>query len=110
MDQAIEVSAVGLFANGGQCCVASSRIFVQEGIYDEFVAKAAASASARKLGNPMAEDVDQGPQVDKIQFDKVRAHPRIPPPCARIPWKPLVTEVLICWGCNMTGHELHRHR
>ena len=71
IDQAIEVSAVGLFANGGQCCVASSRIFVQEGIYDEFVAKAAASASARKLGNPLAEDVDQGPQVDKIQFDKV---------------------------------------
>ena len=29
MDQAIDVSMVGLFANGGQCCVASSRIFVQ---------------------------------------------------------------------------------
>lgn len=56
-------SQVGLFANGGQCCVASSRIFVQDTIYDEFVARAAAAARARKLGNPLLEDVDQGPQV-----------------------------------------------
>ena len=71
MDQAIEVASLGLFANGGQCCVASSRIFVQDTIYDEFVKRASDAANARKLGDPIGEDIDQGPQVDKIQFDKV---------------------------------------
>ena len=32
MEQAIATADVGLFANGGQCCVASSRIFVQVGV------------------------------------------------------------------------------
>ncbi len=35
--QAIDAADVGLFFNNGQCCVASSRILVQEGIYDKFV-------------------------------------------------------------------------
>ena len=73
MDQAIEVSELGLFANGGQCCVASSRIFVQDTIYDEFVKRAAEAANARKLGDVTTGDleIDQGPQVDQVQFDKV---------------------------------------
>lgn len=73
MDQAIEVSSLGLFANGGQCCVASSRIFVQDTIYDEFVKRSAEAANARKLGDVTTGDltIDQGPQVDQVQFDKV---------------------------------------
>ena len=41
--------------------------------YDEFVKRAAAAASERKLGDPTTGDlsIDQGPQVDRIQFDKV---------------------------------------
>ena len=35
--QAVAVAQLGLFFNGGQCCIASSRVFVQEGVYDAFV-------------------------------------------------------------------------
>jgi len=59
-----------LFFNHGQCCCAGSRLFVHESIYDEFVSKAAKKASERKVGDPFGE-VDQGPQVNKAQFDKV---------------------------------------
>lgn len=55
-------SHVGLFLNQGQCCCAGSRIFVQDTIYDEFVARAVAKAKAITVGNPF-DDVEQGPQV-----------------------------------------------
>ena len=55
----------------GQCCCASSRTFVQEGIYDRFVARAVELARQRKVGAQWEEKVEQGPQIDKAQFDKV---------------------------------------
>jgi len=39
LDKAVESAHLGLFLNQGQCCIASSRIYVQESIYDEFVKK-----------------------------------------------------------------------
>merc|ERR1740123_1172265 len=44
IDQAVNASHMGLFLNHGQCCCAGSRLFVQSGIYDEFVAKAVEKA------------------------------------------------------------------
>lgn len=46
------------------------RTFVQSGIYDAFVAKARALAAARTVGDPWT-DVQQGPQVDEAQFNKI---------------------------------------
>jgi len=76
LDQAAVASHIGLFLNMGQCCVASSRIFVHEDIHDAFVAKVVALAERlRSQGDTTSEtDVpicDLGPQVDKIQFEKV---------------------------------------
>jgi len=70
IDQAVEKVHFGLFFNHGQCCCASSRVFVHESVYDEFVAKSVEKAKARSVGDPF-ESVDQGPQVDKIQFDRI---------------------------------------
>ncbi|XP_053612677.1 aldehyde dehydrogenase X, mitochondrial-like [Plodia interpunctella] len=61
------------FANAGQCCVAGTRTYVQSGIYDKFVAKAAEIAKKRSVGNPY-QDVDQGPQIDKEMYDKVMGY------------------------------------
>ena len=55
----------------GQCCCASSRTFVQAGIYDRFVARAVELARQRKVGAQWEEKVEQGPQINKAQFDKV---------------------------------------
>lgn len=71
IDVAIAQSQVGLYLNQGQCCIAGSRLFVQEKIYDEFVARSAETSKNRKVGDPFAKDTDQGPQVDGDQFSKI---------------------------------------
>jgi len=64
LDQAAAAAQLGLFLNSGQCCIASSRIYVHAAVYDAFVAKCKEKSQA--AGN-WAEQ----PIVDKIQFDKV---------------------------------------
>lgn len=61
MDLAIQQSQLGLFLNQGQCCIAGSRIFVHEKIYDEFVQRSAEVSAKRVLGDPFSDKVDQGP-------------------------------------------------
>lgn len=50
-------------------CVANSRIFVQEGIYDKFVAGLTAAAGALKQGDGFSASVGQGPLVSQAQLD-----------------------------------------
>ncbi len=69
LDQAVEVAHIGLFLNHGQCCCASSRILIDAKVHDAFVKKCIERAKKQKLGT--GEGMDQGPQVDKIQYDKV---------------------------------------
>lgn len=71
IDAAVGIAQVGLFLNQGQCCCASSRIFVEDSVYDEFVQKSKEAASARKVGNGWEEGSQQGPQVSQEQFDNV---------------------------------------
>jgi aldehyde dehydrogenase (NAD+) len=74
MDQAIEGAHFALFFNQGQCCCAGSRLFVEESVYDEVVEKSAARARKRKVGDPFDPTVEQGPQVDSDQFDKIMGY------------------------------------
>ena len=55
--------------NQGQACCAGSRIFVQAGIYDEFLKRFTANAQSIKVGDPFSNGVDQGPQVSQTQYD-----------------------------------------
>ena len=71
LDVAVAQAQVALYLNQGQCCVAGSRLFVQEGIYDEFVKRSVEVSKKRKVGNPLDKDTEQGPQVDDIQFNKI---------------------------------------
>ena len=71
LDEAVEEAHDYLFFNQGQCCCAGSRIFVEEKIYDEFVRRSIERAKKRKVGDPFDTNTDQGPQVDKDQFDKI---------------------------------------
>ncbi len=61
----------GLYFNQGQCCCAGSRVFVEDSIHDEFVERIASMNTRRKLGDPLDSSTEQGPQVDKAQFDKI---------------------------------------
>ncbi|KAJ4754133.1 Aldehyde dehydrogenase [Rhynchospora pubera] len=71
VDQAVELAHFALFFNQGQCCCAGSRTFVHESVYDEFVEKAKARALKRVVGDPFKKGVEQGPQIDDEQFNKV---------------------------------------
>lgn len=74
VDQAVELAHFALFFNQGQCCCAGSRTFVHESIYDEFVSKATARAIKRTVGDPFKAGIEQGPQIDPEQFDKVLSY------------------------------------
>lgn len=71
IEQAVEGSHLGIFFNQGQVCTAGSRVFVEEKCYDEFVEKSVERAKQRTVGDPFDPKTEQGPQIDKIQFDKV---------------------------------------
>lgn len=47
----------------GQMCVAGSRTFVHESVYDEYLERAKARAEMRVVGDPFKSGVEQGPQV-----------------------------------------------
>lgn len=71
VDHAADLSHFALFFNQGQCCCAGSRTFVHESVYDEFIEKAKDRAVKRVVGDPFRSGVEQGPQVDKEQFEKI---------------------------------------
>lgn len=73
LENAIEWTANAITANTGQVCFAASRVYVQEGIYDNFVAgyKKLMQEKAKTIGDPEKEDTIMGPLIDKAQFDRV---------------------------------------
>ncbi|CAK8690019.1 unnamed protein product [Clavelina lepadiformis] len=73
LDMAVETAHFGLFFNQGQCCCAGSRVFVEESIYDEFVKRSVERAAKRTVGSPWEEGIEQGPQIDTEQFEKIQA-------------------------------------
>jgi len=74
LDAAIEGAYFGLFFNQGQCCVAGSRLFVQEKVYDEFINKMVEKTRTRRVGDPFDPATEQGPQVSQEQFDRVMGY------------------------------------
>lgn len=71
MDQAMDGLQLGILFNQGQVCSAGSRLFVQEGIYDEFIERAVEEFKKVKVGLPWEEDTQLGTQVNKNQIKKV---------------------------------------
>lgn len=74
LDAAVAGAEFGLFFNQGQCCCAGSRLFVEESVHEEFVAKIVEKAAARKLGDPLNPETTQGPQVDRAQMEKILSY------------------------------------
>jgi succinate-semialdehyde dehydrogenase / glutarate-semialdehyde dehydrogenase len=74
VDAAVEGAMVSKFRNGGQTCVCTNRFYVQDGVYDEFVAKLAARVSALNIGRGMDAGVEIGPMIDASAVEKVEEH------------------------------------
>jgi len=71
IDNAAEKVYFGLFFNHGQCCCASSRVYVHEKVKDEFTEKLLKKVEGHTVGDPFKDGTQQGPLVDKLQFNKV---------------------------------------
>ena len=63
IDAAISGVMASKFRNGGQTCVCANRIFVQSGIFDDFLAAFEKEVSNLKLGNGRDEGVTIGPLI-----------------------------------------------
>jgi phenylacetaldehyde dehydrogenase len=71
---AIEGAANAIFFNHGQCCVAGSRLFVQQSRFDEVVDGVAEIAKSIKLGSGLDESTQMGPLVSDEQFRRVTGY------------------------------------
>lgn len=71
MEKAVHETTRSCFANSGQVCLGTERVYVQRPIFDEFVSKLKESASKLKLGVQHDESVDMGPLVSAAHRDKV---------------------------------------
>jgi phenylacetaldehyde dehydrogenase len=74
VDVAIAGAANAIFFNHGQCCVAGSRLFVQEDRFDEVVNGVADVAKSIKLGDGMDADTQMGPLVSDEQLRRVTGY------------------------------------
>ena len=68
LEQAIEKTVVGKFRNAGQSCIAPTRIFVHEDIFDEFAERAVERTARIIVGNGLDEKVEMGPLFDEGQL------------------------------------------
>jgi phenylacetaldehyde dehydrogenase len=71
---AVEGAANAIFFNHGQCCVAGSRLYVQEGRFDEVVEGVAQIAKSIKLGPGLEPDTQMGPLVSDEQLSRVTGY------------------------------------
>lgn len=71
LEEAVSWVKFGIFFNHGQVCCAGSRIYVQSGIYDKFVAAFKARTAKITLGDPFKEETSQGPQISSAQFERI---------------------------------------
>lgn len=61
------------FRNAGQTCICTNRVYVQEGISDDFLKLFQAELEKLKVGNGLEEGTDIGPLIDKAAYKKVEA-------------------------------------
>ncbi len=74
IDSAVEGAMASKYRNAGQTCVCANRLYVQDGVYDEFVEKFAAKVRLLKVGNGFEDGVSQGPLIEDAALDKVARH------------------------------------
>jgi acyl-CoA reductase-like NAD-dependent aldehyde dehydrogenase len=70
-ENALNGITAGIFGASGQSCIAGSRLYIQSGIYNEFLDKLVAKAEKIKLGAPMDKDTQMGPLNSFKQLENI---------------------------------------
>ncbi len=71
IDAAVTGAVISKYRNAGQTCVCANRVYVQEGVYDEFVEKFTAAVKNLKVGRGEEAGVNIGPMISRDAIDKV---------------------------------------
>lgn len=74
LDAAVVGAMISKYRNAGQTCVCANRLYVQAGVYDEFVARLSAQVAALNVGDGSEAGVEQGPLIDRAAVEKVEQH------------------------------------
>jgi len=74
LDEAVAGALLCKFRNSGQTCISANRILVQAPVYDEFVQRLTAQASALTVGSGLEPDTRIGPLIEQQAIDKVTRH------------------------------------
>jgi len=74
IDAAVEGAIASKYRNAGQTCVCANRLYVQDGVYDEFARKLAAAVGKLKVGNGVEQGVTTGPLIEEKAVLKVEQH------------------------------------
>jgi betaine-aldehyde dehydrogenase len=73
IEEAVEWIMFGIFWNQGEVCSATSRVLIEEAIYEPLMARLAEEAKKIKIGHGLEEGVLLGPLVSPSQHEKVLA-------------------------------------
>jgi aldehyde dehydrogenase (NAD+) len=74
LEAAARGAMTGIFYNKGEVCAAGSRLFLEEKIHDEFMARLTDKVKGMKVGDPMDKATRMGPVVSKAQLETVLSY------------------------------------
>jgi aminomuconate-semialdehyde/2-hydroxymuconate-6-semialdehyde dehydrogenase len=74
IEVATDIAIKGVFAGNGQVCLAGTRLLVQRGILDDFLARFTEKAQALKIGDPKRPDTFMGPLIEESHLMKVHGY------------------------------------
>ena len=71
VDAAVQGAIISKYRNAGQTCVCANRVYVQAGVYDEFVKKFTGAVQQLKVGRGEESGVNIGPMISADAIEKV---------------------------------------
>ena len=74
LDEAVVGAMQSKYRNMGQTCVCANRMYIQNGVYEDFSARLSQAVSALRVGNGLEDGVTQGPLIDMAAVEKAEEH------------------------------------
>ncbi|KAJ5691022.1 hypothetical protein N7488_011757 [Penicillium malachiteum] len=72
LETAAQQAMFGIQFNSGQVCIANSRIYVQDNVKEKFMHYFQAAMASVKMGDPLDPSTQHGPQIDHLQYKRVK--------------------------------------
>jgi aminomuconate-semialdehyde/2-hydroxymuconate-6-semialdehyde dehydrogenase len=76
-EKSVELAKRAAFSNSGQICLCTSRIFIQESIYDMFVTEFIKTVSKIKVGDPKDKTTTMGPLISVEHREKIEYYVKL---------------------------------